>query len=381
MDTAAIRSLLEPDKPCPFCGWEEHAGELHHRIHVTTKRVGAKTNVGWLLRRTFLAIERKEALQSCRTILQSASGNAFAVGTGGSFPVAVFLSHLFAEYGRLFVQPVRPFDYLRSRASVSHVFVVSYSGSTADCGEVICDAKARGVKSIILVTRASKPKLGELLDTAADDVVVSYGRKMPGGDGVPMERGFVSISGTVTPCALWTAAAVGSFAMAQLARELDSMDDEKLRSAAERMASALKANPHQPIPVFGGGFAWPAMFDIESKFVEGGLGNVQFHEVKDFSHGRFISVMSTCRESTALFLLVGNPHPYEMLLLESLPRNRVITIQSHQNGIVGALELLIRVQFFIQLCGEKLGKDISRPTHLPREGLRLYHWNQGLGRV
>jgi len=242
---------------------------------------------------------------------------------------------------------------------------------------VIIRASDMGVSQIVLITGAVNPKLGISL-RRPQDCLISYGRPTAGSNHTPRERGFVSIAGTVAPCALWTTAVANPVEMMELARELQVDKDIDLLGQIDLLVEAVKKG--QTIPVFGGGLAWPAMYDLESKFVEGDLGVIQLHEVKDFSHGRFITVMGPKqRDTPILFFCVGQLYEYEKFLLRTLKdQHTIITISSNKMGILGALELLVRVQFLAQIIGEALGKDISRPDPIPDAGLKLYRWKHGL---
>ena len=56
----------------------------------------------------------------------------------------------------------RPFDYIRTGRPSDVVVVVTYSGSTTDCGDAIDFAREIGVPRIALLTAAARPLLSEL---------------------------------------------------------------------------------------------------------------------------------------------------------------------------------------------------------------------------
>ena len=128
--------------------------------------------------------------------------------------------------------------------------------------------------------------------------------------------------------------------------------------------------------------AWAPMLDLESKLAESGLGTAHIHESKDFSHGRFILVMKEQRASIPKIMVhVGPEDPYESYLQKTLEKKcRVISLSTTEHDALGALEILIKVQFLVQKIGEVSGLDISRPASIPSAGLRLYRWRQSGGR-
>jgi len=369
-----IQHDLKNDAPCPFCGNER---AIVAPVSARGKfKLGAKSSIAYLQKRMFFAVERKDAINQCKELLKH-SGTAYVVGTGGSYPVAVFLSLIFQKFSGIFSQPLRPFDYIRLATKSDFLIVVSYSGSTVDCSEVLLHAKKIGVSNIILLTGVLKPKMQDVL--RPQDSLISYGRPAIKGKIPSSERGFVSIAGTITPCTLWASAVVGVEDMVQLASELQLYRHNDLDKLTQVLADSISKK--NVIQVMGGGLAWPAMLDLESKFVEGNLGTIQLHEAKDFSHGRFISLLRSGHSNHPVLLLaVGRLHKYEDYLFQTLSRSHpVFTLVSQHTGITGALELLVKVQFLVNMCGSKLGIDISRPSVISPDGIKLYRWSKGLG--
>src|SRR5262249_43932998 len=157
----------------------------------------------------------------------------------------------------------RPYDYWRISGSSDCLVVVSYSGATSDCGLAIQQALRKDVPRIALVSGVSSPKLAELLRPGRD-VIVSYS-DLP----IPRERGFISMAGTVIPCEVWAAAIVKSEAMLRFAHEIE-LNENNGQEDIDKLACTLEQNT--VVHVFGGGLAWAAMLDLESKLVEGGIG-------------------------------------------------------------------------------------------------------------
>lgn len=385
MSVEQINSIRDLDAPCPFCGLTDStkkegksSRDTAHKQHVRDDSPVAARNVTYLLKRTNQAASRRLAIEACQEVLKS-KGTAYAVGTGGSYTVALFLSLFTARdsgenSGGLFTIPIHPLDYIRIAGHSDTVIVISHSGSTIDCREVVEHAIRRCVGRIIVLTGSARPQLKSAL-RPGKDLIISYARRTS--PKLPGEKGFVSIARTVAPCAVWAAAAVGWSRYGQFVEMIEQTQRDNAEvSAISKLSEALSKG--ETLHVLGGGLATPAMWDLESKFAEGGLGRIQLHESKDFSHGRFISILGG--NSPALFLGVEPWHPYELLLQDVVGSGRRATASlcSVEGGILGSLELLIRVQSLAQLIGESLHKDISRPREIPPRGLELYHWDQGL---
>jgi sugar/nucleoside kinase (ribokinase family)/fructoselysine-6-P-deglycase FrlB-like protein len=355
-----LRRELADLPTCPFCSQSHAPTRVNDRKKMGV--VGVARNIAELARRSLFAAERHESLAKCRMVL-SWGGTACAVATGGSFPAASFISSALNRYSPTFCQAIKPLDYVRLGKHTDWLLVVSYSGRTKDCEEAIRVAIQLGVRRIVLVTSRRDPALGALLRET--DLVLTYGN-----DGA-RERGFVSISGTVAPCVLWAAACLGTKEIAALDEHygLEWIKTDELEPVVRTLEHNL------PIDVLGGGVTWPAVLDLESKMIEGGLGRATLHEVKDFSHGRFLHAFSSSSAKTWMLFRGAEESSYEDALVETLQkRGFLYELRANAKGLLGGLELLIKAQYIAFLMGRMMGRDISRPGPPPSDGLALYRW-------
>lgn len=360
---AQLRSLTVNER-CPFClnAPETISAAYQHRAPI---KAGFRRATAELLRRSIKAVEQHSAIAACREIVEEAK-TGYVIGTGGSFPAATYIAMLLNEACNGPFQAIRPFDFLHVKGPADAAVIVTYSGATSDCGLAIQHAHTIGVKRVVLVTGKTNPPLQRLL--RPEDISVSHTNN-------GQERGFISVAGTVAPCVLWATSVLGALPMAKFTRTFGRLSIPQ--GDIEHIAAALKGG--HVIDTFGTGWAWPAMVDLEGKLVEGGLGTAQLHEDKDFSHGRFMLVMSGERAKTAKVLFkCGGYEKYWLQLKRSLEkRSPVIVLESEQEGSLGALEMLMRVQFLCRGISEKMGTDISRPKRIPSDGLELYRWRPG----
>jgi fructoselysine-6-P-deglycase FrlB-like protein len=247
--------------------------------------------------------------------------------------------------------------------------VVSYSGSNPDVAQVVERASGSVGRVILLTARPDArraPNQGN-----GSFVVAAYGAQEHVG-----ERGFVSIAAAVAPAAVVAAAVCGAhevLSLASLAREVVT----EVADVAAAWAPALQAG--WPLEVLGTAWAFPAMQDVESKLTETGLGIARLHEAKDFSHGRFVSVLNQKYSRPALLLGTGKTTLYEERLREVLQRHCVFfELRSTEESLLGAVDLLTQVQYLVEHVGRQLGADISRPRTIPADGLSLYQWESPL---
>jgi hypothetical protein len=257
------------------------------------------------------------------------------------------------------------------------MMIMSYSGGTSDCAAAIQEAKKVGIEKFILVTGNPNGRLKDLVPATG---LVTYERDSK------LEKGFVSIRGTILPCSWFVSR---SKYRKRFVDMISSLSERCLVSPGDffldlnaALIGKFMEGFELVFEAYGSGYALPAINDFEGKITEGGAGIVRIHESKDFSHGRFMSIMNGRSPASLIIGLVfciGEPSPYEKKLISSLKKYQpVITVCSQFKGILGGLELLVIVQFLIRYIGEALGKDLSRPSSIPQRGLSLYKWRKSL---
>lgn len=369
------KKVVEIEKECcPFCFSKLTEANQRNVNNSSPRNIDKVIDI--LSYRGFGAIFSLDTLGKCRQVL--CEGQTYSVvGTGGSRSPALYISQIIAADLGKFANFIYPYDYYKGLGPKSDwLIILSYSGSTNDCGLAIQKAIEIGVKRIALITSKRKPKLMNLLrntNLPNGDIVIDYENRALGN-----EKGFLSFAGVIVPSILF--ATSSNF-------RLDEMD---IRNIFERASSQKyqdfdlfinRLSIHKTVELIGGAFALPALYDLESKFIEGGMCSVQIHESKDFSHGRFMySLKKPGLDVPKVLLQVGNDKYEQALFNQIQKRGRntpVICIETEEEGIKGGFELLLKVQYFIYTVSKALygeNKDITKPASIPSEGLKLYRW-------
>lgn len=356
---------LTHDAVCVMCGHGMQVG----RGRKTTRSGANSSN---LRSRVIAAASSRSAVTACRRQLERAA-TTVVCASGGSYPAARIIADSLNQSGS-FAVAMKPLDVLMTLPKAERIVGVSYSGGSSDTIQALAAMHQRYHTDQVLITRLPRPGT----DPSGSDIeVISYGLSS-GGSRRQAERGFVAMAAAVSPVAVWAAAATDSDSVVGLLR-----DSDLPAVAAERAAQLVQecALRDRALGILGTGWATGAMLDLESKITEAGLGQVALHEAKDFSHGRFMSVVG--ERATAggiLHLGVGSLGFYEQQLIDVLTRRvEVASLLSTQPGILGALELLYAVQRFSSHYAHEQGVDMSHPGNPPEEFLSLYRWTSGLG--
>jgi sugar/nucleoside kinase (ribokinase family) len=361
---------------CPFC---HRRAERPKRGRIVKKNT-FRANVDSLLTRIAHKALDVVSTQRIREIIAEL-GRCTIVGTGGSYSVAVFLEMLINNRSDSFARACHPLEYIRQQKHSDSLIVISYSGKTKDCEAVLKLARKLRVTKMYIVSGKADTLIGREYGGLGFRNVVSYE------NGGALERGFVSIRGTVLPCALFTLSFIENELYRAMSVSLDGamnqFDGESFISTADQFVTEWVAsdNAQRMLEVYGTGWAKPAMVDLESKLVEGGVGFVRLHESKDFSHGRFMSVLTDparSEDATRTFCIIFRSavaSSYEEKLIRVLKENgTVLVVETRWEEELGALDLLMRVQFLIKVLARKLQIDVSKPQYVSPTGLELYRW-------
>jgi len=299
------------------------------------------------------------------------SGTGYVIGSGGSYVVASYIAQLISYRKRAIAIPSRPFDFIRMGSSAAFSIFISSSGSTPDIMGAIRHAKNIGIPKLLLITGNKRSVSSEILGENNDVLLCT---------GANEERGFLSVIGVIAPC---------FFSWAAQSEKIWYDDDgykyfndlylaaenrvNRIFSKYKRDNSRFKILGRRSI-ILGGGYAWPAMLDLESKMVESDLGRPIISEIKDYSHGRFVSSMN----KDVLAIVFGMPDDveYRRFLIEKLNRsNDIIEINSDELGPTGSLDLLLQVEHLMRSFAERETKEISKPK-IPPNGLELYRYEE-----
>ena len=294
-------------------------------------------------------------------------GAGYIIGTGGSFVAASFIAQLISLKNKCPVMPMRPFDFIRMGFQAPFAVFISNSGKTPDIISAIKYAQNIEIPKIILISGNKQLQNLEILRNDKDILLYT---------GANEDRGFLSVLGVFSPCFLSWAVSNQIWSNDNGYRYFNDMYSKaevKVNNSFYRFKRKLdfKVSGRKSI-ILGGGFSWPAMINIESKMVESNFGRPQISEIKDYSHGRFVSSM----DQNVLAIICGMPddEEYRQFLIDRLKnKNDIIELITDKYGPLGSLELLLQAEHLMKCFAEKENIDISKPK-VPRRGLELYRY-------
>jgi hydroxymethylpyrimidine pyrophosphatase-like HAD family hydrolase len=117
----------------------------------------------------------------------------------------------------------------------------------------------------------------------------------------------------------------------------------------------------------------PAAFDMESRFTEAALANVQLADYRNFAHGRHYWLARRSSDAGVIALTTPDGRSLAERTLALLPKDIPATLLStKETGALATLALIVKVMHLAGLAGTLKNFDIGRPG-VPLFGRRLYN--------
>lgn len=357
------KKMLLPCGDCKVCGSirQEKTGAKFSRQKIAT-------NTNHLLDRTLRALE-SNATQKLREVLNSIKGQILMVGTGGSFAAAEFAAKCVSQFHpNALAQACHPRDIaIYGLKKISAVMLFSYSGKTKDIQSVYNICQKEGVE-VYIITKYTSSGDKSLYD---ENALISYSASKSS----TKERGFISMAGTLIPMCI--------FGEIYYSNSNNSFT-EFLKECFECRCNEFSKEKYffslpdkkMIIDIFSGVDTRCAAMDLESKFIESGLGRVVIHEKKDFSHGRF-NILEKYTPNLIIFLdNVRGAYSDKLLrYLEKRENLYICHLITTQGKIWGDLDLVIAAEFFSKYLSKALDYDMAKPDY-PEDAMGLYRYSR-----
>lgn len=125
--------------------------------------------------------------------------------------------------------------------------------------------------------------------------------------------------------------------------------------------------------VLYGKFGKPSSFDLESRFIEGSLGNVQIADYRNFAHGRHNWLAKNKKNTGVIGLITPQDERLAERILDLIPNEvPILRLSTSRHGPIAALSLVIKGMYLAGIFGDSRGVNLSKP-HIPRFGRQIYH--------
>ena len=305
-----------------------------------------------------------------RVVSTLAGGPLAVVGSGGSFSGAVFAATLHELHTRQIAKAVTPLQISSSPDRLSAgLLCLSASGRNKDIRAAFSTAATLEINPLIALCLAAGSPLKALQsDFRYADVVEA--------DLAIEPDGFLAVNSLFATCVLLTRAyrqAAGNPSIMPdnydaFVSQTDALESLKAdrRGWVEDLTSRTTSILYSPQLI-------AAAADLESRFVEGALGDLHTADWRNFGHGRH-HWLAKRAETTAIVAMIGaadQPLAARTLnLLPSTSPRRIVRFEgaSDEQSLLAMLFAL----HLADLAGEAARIDPGRPG-VPEFGRKLYH--------
>lgn len=307
----------------------------------------------------------QEDVSTITNFLDRAAGTPILlIGSGGSFSVAMAVEYLLRRAG-LFCKAITPLElpqYKNQLLEVSAILLTAggRNPDTQNTYQFLCEMEIRAILTLCMSKNAPVSQKQH-----ADLHSVYYDFSVPCG-----KDGYLAVNSTIASVAL-ISRAIFEFTndpFYSLPEDFPAHDGNCLEGE-----QALRLFNKETIIVLHGGITTPVAYDLESKFSEVALGNIQLVDFRNFAHGRHYWVSSRGNQ-TAVLLLIGKK---ELLIAEktkAIIKDYVVSesLILPNESCASLLELYAEMFKLVALAGDMLELDPGCPK-VAGFGRKLYH--------
>lgn len=293
------------------------------------------------------------------------------VGSGGSFTTAEFASLLHREFTSCLASAYTPMEAVS--APLNHrsigVLLATAGGKNPDVVGAFRALAMREPHRFLVVCASLRSPLSRI---AANHCFVNFLElDLPSG-----KDGFLATNSLLaTVIVLMRGYAEASGSTVSLPSEFSELLGVPFGTDAEKALDQQLSNLWQrdTLIVLHGPATRAASVDIESKFTEAALGNVQTADYRNFAHGRHHWLAKRAQETGILAFVTPEDENIALKTLELIPGDvPVVRFDFSFPRIVASVAALARVLYLVGSAGRAKGIDPGRPG-VPTFGRRIYH--------
>jgi hypothetical protein len=294
-----------------------------------------------------------------------------AVGSGGSFSAAHLACFLHQYHTGMVSRPVTPLELVSSSIRVRSLsaMILSAGGSNADIISALENTISREPRRCVvfclrkgstLVQRAQSYRFVDVLDLSPPSI----------------RDGFLATNSLLAFGVLLVRAYSSAFSSREsLPHDFDGLlSSDNLHPGWMEVLNAACAPlwRRESLVVLYGPSVSTAALDLESKFSEAALGNVQLADFRNFAHGRHHWLAKRESQTGVLALFAKNERDVAektlRLIPSTIPTARVCVPSV---GTTASIAALVAVLHLVGAAGEHRGIDPGRPV-VPTFGRRIY---------
>ena len=298
------------------------------------------------------------------------------IGSGGSYTTAITLNYVYQYLVNKRSQCLTPLEYVLLGKELLPVVLISAGGTNSDIRTSFKKALDLKAQKVFFITTNLKSKL--YIDVSK----LSFGKCLL--VNTPWEeKGFVSVLNTVAMTIFGLKSIIVMNWDDQYEKflnydNLTILINESIQRAKDEFNNIVNSENILPTHIIGlgSGWSWPAVINLESIVIESGLSTIEISDLKNYTHGRYLSLYNN--PIGKIVLLYETPKTsrfVDFLYMKFTNITHVIILKSQKENIIGTIELLIQTFAFCNEFGLRKNIDMAKPIY-PEEAKGLYEWDK-----
>lgn len=309
-------------------------------------------------------------------IQASSSSPLIVVGSGGSLTAAHFACYLHTLFTGKLARAMTPYELANSPVHLGelNLLLLTAGGGNPDILGCFESCVARSPRHLSVVCTRQGTPLGKLAAGIAGISLHEFG--LP-----TVKDGFLATNSLLATCVLLAQAysqqfGRGSTALPTNLEHLMHPGVDRAGFRAELAESCVPLWDRSTLVVLHGQETQAGAADVESKFTEAALGQVQLADYRNFAHGRHHWLAKHGAATGVVSFASVRDRTIAKKTLAQLPDDIPVARFELADGIDGALQAIVLSLHVAGLAGQARGIDPGRPG-VPTFGRRLYHINAG----
>lgn len=308
-----------------------------------------------------------------KALINISSFPLLAVGSGGSYTTAYFISQLHEDVFRQSAKAVTPLELAGSEAAYGKaVVLISAGGRNPDIVGALKRAIQLEVARIVVVCFKKNSPLARLASAYRNIELIEF--ELPSGrDGFLATNSLLAFN--LLALRSYFAASSRRTDLPKTLRKLLDENKSTLQVTAELREKSKALWDAKTIIILHGLLGAVAAIDLESKFTEAALGVTQIADLRNFAHGRHHWLAKHGDSSAILTLVTPNDAKLTAKTVDQIPKTIPnVMLSTSYTGFEASIALNVAALYLTRVAGEAKGIDPGRPG-VPPFGSKIYRLN------
>lgn len=291
------------------------------------------------------------------------------IGSGGSYSGAHAIARLHELHAGMLARAVTPLEAIQAPDYVDRpgVVLLSAGGRNPDVLISFESVLRREPRTLTVITSSLNSPLGRVAASVRSVNLVVL-ESAAGRDGYLATNSLLAL---VVACA--RAYSLAARGLDDLPLTLEALMGESQAVLSDRLRAETAALwRRQSLLVLHSTAVSAGAIDLESKFVEAGLGSVQLCDFRNFAHGRHQWLARFAQSTAVLGFQTESDHKLAEATLKHIRQVPTARIQVSSIPTHAIIASIVYALTLTGLAGIAKGIDPGRP-HVPTFGRRLYH--------